>query len=81
LSAVRPVRSSGRFTATGASPAEQSSGKLLPQPGLDRNGVRPYLKFRMPTFNFSPNELQVLVRFFMAMSGQQDPYIKEPCSR
>jgi hypothetical protein len=45
---------------------------------LDRNGVRPYLQFRMPTFNFSPNELQVLVRFFMAMSGQQDPYIKEP---
>jgi len=32
----------------------------------------------MPTFSFSPNELQVLVRFFMAMSGQQDPYIKEP---
>jgi hypothetical protein len=31
----------------------------------------------MPTFNFSPNELQTLVRFFMAMSGQQDPYIKE----
>ncbi|HKG97382.1 MAG TPA: hypothetical protein VKA97_06200, partial [Pyrinomonadaceae bacterium] len=52
--------------------------KLQPQPGLDRNGVRPYLQFRMPTFNFSPNELQVLVRFFMAMSGQQDPYIKEP---
>jgi hypothetical protein len=45
---------------------------------LDRNGVRPYLQFRMPTFNFSPNELQILVRFFMAMSGQQDPYIKEP---
>ena len=52
--------------------------KLHPQPGLDRNGVRPYLSFRMPTFNFSPNELQILVRFFMAMSGQQDPYIKEP---
>jgi hypothetical protein len=32
----------------------------------------------MPTFNFSSNELQILVRFFMAMSGQQDPYIKEP---
>jgi len=65
----------------GASP--QASGaasalKLKPQPGLDRNGVRPYLQFRMPTFTFSPNELQVLVRFFMAMSGQQDPYIKEP---
>jgi cytochrome c551/c552 len=60
----------------GASPAV--TGHLLPQPGLDRNGVRPYLNFRMPTFNFSPNELQILVRFFMAMSGQQDPYIKEP---
>jgi hypothetical protein len=32
----------------------------------------------MPTFTFSPNELQTLVRFFMAMSGQQEPYIKEP---
>ena len=55
-----------------------ASAKLKSQPGLDRNGVRPYLNFRMPTFNFSPNELQTLVRFFMAMSGQQDPYIKEP---
>jgi cytochrome c551/c552 len=55
-----------------------TGGKLKAQPGLDRNGVRPYLKFRMPTFNFSPNELQTLVRFFMAMSGQQEPYIKEP---
>jgi cytochrome c2 len=75
--------------ATGATPSETpaaataasaapSGGKLKPQPGLDRNGVRPYLKFRMPTFNFSPNELQSLVRFFMAMSGQQEPYIKEP---
>jgi len=63
----------------GASPAANNvTGHLLPQPGLDRNGVRPYLQFRMPTFNFSPNELQMLVRFFMAMSGQQDPYIKEP---
>ena len=32
----------------------------------------------MPTFNFSPNELRVLVRFFMAVSSQNDPYIKEP---
>jgi hypothetical protein len=63
----------------GASPAANNqTAKLPPQPGLDRNGVRPYLQFRMPTFNFSPNELQILVRFFMAMSGQQDPYIKEP---
>lgn len=56
----------------------QSAVRFHAQPGLDRNGVRPYLQFRMPTFNFSPNELQMLVRFFMAMSGQQDPYIKEP---
>jgi cytochrome c551/c552 len=55
-----------------------TAGRLMPQPGLDRNGVRPYLKARMPTFNFSPNELQTLVRFFMALSGQQEPYIKEP---
>ena len=32
----------------------------------------------MPTFNFSPNELRVLVRFFMAVSSQNEPYIKEP---
>ncbi|HEX6648924.1 MAG TPA: hypothetical protein VF075_05280, partial [Pyrinomonadaceae bacterium] len=66
---------------TGSPQAQQAANApqgLKPQPGLDRNGVRPYLQFRMPTFNFSPNELQVLVRFFMAMSGQQDPYIKEP---
>ncbi len=64
-----------------ASPANGAANQTVrfhPQPGLDRNGVRPYLQFRMPTFNFSPNELQILVRFFMAMSGQQDPYIKEP---
>ena len=59
-------------------PNGQQALRLHPQPGLDRNGIRPYLPFRMPTFNFSPNELQALVRFFMAMSGQQDPYIKEP---
>jgi hypothetical protein len=32
----------------------------------------------MPTFNFSPNELRTLVRFFLAVSAQQEPYIKEP---
>jgi cytochrome c551/c552 len=58
--------------------AANTGPRLKPQPGLNQNGVRPYLNFRMPTFNFSPNELQVLVRFFMAVSGQIDPYIKEP---
>jgi cytochrome c2 len=68
--------------AAGAKPAasanDQSSGRLQPQPGANRNGVRPYLQVHMPTFNFSPNELRVLVRFFMAVSSQNDPYIKEP---
>jgi cytochrome c2 len=54
-----------------------AGNKYQAQPGADRNGVRPYLKVRMPTFNFSPNELQTLVRFFMAVSGQSEPYIKE----
>ena len=57
---------------------DQSNGKLLPQWGLNRNGVRPYLQVHMPTFNFSPNELRLLVKFFMAVSSQNDPYIKEP---
>ena len=41
----------------------------------DRNGVRTYLKIRMPTFNFSPNEIGILVRFFEATAGQPAPYI------
>ena len=57
---------------------DQSGGRLMPQPGANRNGVRPYLQVHMPTFNFSPNELRILVRFFMAVSSQNDPYIKEP---
>ncbi len=42
---------------------------------LHRNGVRPYLQARMPTFNFSDNELRKLVRFFQALSQQPQPYI------
>jgi cytochrome c2 len=67
-----------------ASPASAGTGSssggpqfFKSQPGLDRNGIRPYLKARMPTFNFSPNELRILVRFFMAISAQEEPYIKE----
>jgi cytochrome c2 len=84
--AAKPNASSPTAPSTASAGAQSPSaanttptgGHLKAQPGLDRNGVRPYLKFRMPTFNFSPNELQTLVRFFMAMSGQQEPYIKEP---
>ncbi|HXM35210.1 MAG TPA: hypothetical protein VN920_08485, partial [Pyrinomonadaceae bacterium] len=65
---------------SGAKPggaADQSNGKLVDQPGMNRNGVRPYLQARMPTFNFSPDELETLVRFFVALSGQDTPYIKD----
>ena len=64
--------------ASTASSNDQSGGRLQPQPGANRNGVRPYLQVHMPTFNFSPNELRILVRFFIAVSSQNDPYIKDP---
>ncbi len=56
--------------------------KFLSNPALsttdtNRNGVRPYLKVRMPTFSFSNNELRILVRFFQALSQQPMPYIPE----
>jgi cytochrome c2/cytochrome c553 len=74
-----PAASHATSQATPLPPGPTATaGSLKAQPGLNRNGVRPYLKARMPTFNFSPNELQTLVRFFMALSGQQEPYIKEP---
>jgi cytochrome c2 len=83
--ATPAAAASPAVTPTGPNPSASPSarpaataGSLKAQPGLNRNGVRPYLKARMPTFNFSPNELQTLVRFFMALSGQQEPYIKEP---
>jgi cytochrome c2 len=54
------------------------SNPALSQTETDRNGVRSYLQVRMPTFNFSPNELQALVRFFESMSSQAQPYIPIP---
>lgn len=62
--------------APGGDEWAESTG-LHAQPGLNRNGVRRYLKARMPTFNFSPNELQALVNFFMGSSSQAQPYIPE----
>ncbi len=55
-------------------PTKGDSAALTPI-GADRNGVRSYLIARMPTFNFSPNELQALVRFFEGASAQSQPYI------
>jgi len=42
---------------------------------VHRNGVRSYLQVRMPTFSFSDDEIQKLVRFFAATSSQVQPYI------
>ncbi len=81
-SAAPAASPSSSPASVGARPAasanDQSGGRLISQPGANRNGVRPYLQVHMPTFNFSPNELRVLVRFFMAVSSQNDPYIKDP---
>jgi hypothetical protein len=45
---------------------------------VHRNGVRQYLKIRMPTFSFSDNEIRILVRFFQAMAHQPTIYVPEP---
>ncbi|HVP42086.1 MAG TPA: hypothetical protein VMS96_01565, partial [Terriglobales bacterium] len=49
----------------------------LSETDTNRNGVRPYLKVRMPTFNFSASELRKLVRFFQAAQQQPMPYIRQ----
>jgi len=53
------------------------SNPSLSNTDTNRNGVRPYLQVRMPTFSFSANELRKLVRFFQALSQQPMPYIPE----
>ena len=47
----------------------------LNETDLNRNGIRVYLKARMPTFYFSQGEVLKLVRFFEALSSQAEPYI------
>jgi mono/diheme cytochrome c family protein len=42
---------------------------------VNRNGVRSYLRARMPTFSFSDGEIRKIVRFFEALSAQAQPYI------
>src|SRR5712664_465060 len=53
------------------------SNPSLSNTDTNRNGIRPYLQVRMPTFSFSENELGKLVRFFQALSRQPFPYIPE----
>ncbi|MBI1941534.1 MAG: hypothetical protein HYS33_08525, partial [Acidobacteria bacterium] len=69
-----------RLLSEGARVAPEWLARFLADPAMsetnnDRNGVRPYLQARMPTFHFSPGEVRKLVRFFQAMSAQPIPYI------
>jgi hypothetical protein len=49
----------------------------LSENDTNRDGVRQYLKARMPTFSFSDGEIRKLVRFFEALSSQAQPFIAE----
>jgi len=49
----------------------------LSENDTNRDGVRQYLKVRMPTFSFSDGEIRKLVRFFEALSSQAEPFISE----
>lgn len=53
------------------------SNPAMSEKETNRNGVRQYIKTRMPTFYFSDEELRKLVRFFAAMSSQAQPYIAQ----
>jgi cytochrome c1 len=49
----------------------------LSETETNRDGVRQYLKARMPTFSFSDGEVRKIVRFFEALSSQAQPFIAE----
>ncbi len=71
-----------RLVTEGARVNPQWLERFLANPALsdtdtDRDGVRSYLKARMPTFYFSPIEIRKLVRFFQALSEQPMPYIPQ----
>ena len=53
------------------------SNPALSQEDPNRNGIRKYLHARMPTFSFSPHEIQTLVRFFGALAEQPSPYVAQ----
>ncbi|HZP02131.1 MAG TPA: hypothetical protein VFD30_17730 [Terriglobia bacterium] len=71
-----------RLLTEGARVNPEWLARFLANPALsetdtDRDGVRSYLKLRMPTFYFSPIEIRILVRFFQALSQQPLPYIPQ----
>ena len=71
-----------RLVTEGARVSPDWLTRFLTNPALsetdtDRDGVRSYLKLRMPTFYFSPIEVRKLVRFFQALGAQPLPYIPQ----
>ena len=71
-----------RLLTEGARVNPQWLASFLANPALsekdtDRDGVRSYLKVRMPTFYLSPIEVRILVKFFQALSAQPLPYIPQ----
>lgn len=71
-----------RLLTEGARVSPEWLAKFLANPALseadtDRDGVRSYLKLRMPTFYLSPLEVRTLVKFFQALSQQPLPYIPQ----
>lgn len=71
-----------RLVTEGARANPEWLARFLANPALsetdtDRDGVRSYLKVRMPTFFLSPIEVRKLVRFFQAISQQPMPYIPQ----
>src|SRR5215469_930145 len=70
------------LTSEGARVNPEWLKSFLANPALsttntDRDGVRSYLKVRMPTFFLSDDEIRKLVLFFGALSSQQQPFIPE----
>ncbi len=71
-----------RLVTEGARVNPEWLARFLANPAMsetdtDRDGVRSYLKVRMPTFFLSPIEVRKLVRFFQALSQQPMPYIPQ----
>ncbi len=56
--------------------AEFLRNPALSRTNVHRNGVRPYLNVRMPTYDMSDGEISKIVRFFGALANQTTPYVR-----
>ena len=70
------------LTSEGARVNPEWLRRFLADPSLsgenaNRNGVRPYLQVRMPSFSFSDDEIRSLIAFFEAISHQPQQFIPQ----